>query len=136
MEPGDLKVGQRLWTSYNGRQWQRGQVVKIGRKLVHVATVWGRDGEERVSPQTTAFRLDTQRSNAEQYGYGDHFVTDEQRDREAHEAEIRQYLRDVGIQFGNPCLVTGADKEKLAEFLRGLGYTGKLSPEQARAGKR
>jgi hypothetical protein len=125
MTKDELKVGQQVWVHDINHRRQgatRGQIIKIGTKLVTIANVWdnGRLGRE------SQYRIDTQHWNDKDFGSHHWFRTDEQEVLDKHVKEIDNYLYGVGIRFDTwGRKIDFPDRERIAELLKERGYESK-----------
>lgn len=114
MLAADLAVDQLVWVSHphDTRRYPAKlcPVVKVGRKLVTIQ-VDGRDVQ---------FRLDRQIIN-DGTGYT-RFDTKQQWEDKLKATETESFFRRVGMDFRISSQIANADRVKIAEFVKSLGY--------------
>lgn len=126
MNREDLCVGQLVWIyDVNDRRGQgpyKGEITKLGTKLVTVAAVWiGNDGVKYTGTETV-FRIDSQVIN-DNYGHSS-FATSAQREQQERQSRRDAYFRYLGIEF-DICrrdVISEDDKYRLERVLREWGY--------------
>lgn len=105
------KVGQPVYVRYNnGRTYPEGPngvIEKVGRTLVHI----------RTNGFVEAFRIEDQRKNDRQYGYGTVFRTVEQWEASERSAKARGRLNKHGVRFDSPDSVPVETMEAVADLL-------------------
>lgn len=119
MNREDLHVGQRVWVSrsYTRGEPVLGEVIKIGLVLVSITPVYP-DG--KLSSRPSHYRISEQTENVKDPRCS--FRTFEQHEKSVYESEVNKYFRGTGISFGWKCEIDFADRVKLMELLKGLGY--------------
>lgn len=89
-----LKPGQEVTVHYPGNKYRKTaphEVVKVGVSLVHLRP------KDSKHPDTTAFRLDTQRLNGT-HSSGTYFTTHDQDDLRSRWADAWEVLLDHGLE--------------------------------------